>query len=136
MFEAIHEFAVLGTACFMMALATIWYSPMLFGKFWMQEVGLTDEIVEKTKPDMWKHMLLTFVSYVVMLGILAHVVVYAPLLGLTPLVAAGILLVFVLAIGVPMVLFEGRSLRYYAIYTGFYALFILLGTLMLQYWPW
>lgn len=136
MFEVIHEFAVLGTACFMMALATVWYSPMLFGTQWMKEVGLTDEMIEKTKPDMWKHMVLTFISYVVMLGLLAYVVVYAPLLSLTPLMAAGLLGAFVAAGAVPAVLFEGRTVRYYAIHVGFSILFIVLGVLILQYWPW
>jgi len=136
MFEMIHEFAVLGTACFMMALATVWYSPMVFGSMWMKEVGLTDEMVEKTRPDMWKHMLLTFGSYVVMLGLLSLMVAYAPMLKLEPLVAAGYLSLFVAAAGVPTILLEGRSIRYYGIYVGFYVLFILLGVLILQYWPW
>ena len=136
MFEVIHEFAILGTACFMMALATVWYSPMLFGNIWMKEVSLTEEMVEKTKPDMWKHMALTFGSYVVMLGLLALVVAYAPLLSLSPLTAAGFLALFVAAGAVPTILFEGRSITYYSIYVGFYVLFIILGVLILQYWPW
>lgn len=136
MFEVIHEFAVLGTACFMLALATIWYSPLLFGKVWMRETKMTQEMLEKAQPDNWKHMLVTFVSYVVMLGLLAVMVVYAPLLGLTPLCAAGLLSLFVVAGVVPTTLFEGRSFRYFAIQAGFSVLFIVLGTLMLQYWPW
>ena len=136
MFEAIHEFAVLGTTCFMMALATVWYSPMMFGTIWMKEARLTDDMIEKSKPDMWKHMTLTFVSYTVMLAFIAQMVVYAPLLSLKAIEAAGLLVLFVAAGAVPLVLFEGRSIRYFGIQIGFYAVFILLGTLMLQYWPW
>ena len=136
MFELIHEFAVLGTACFMLALATIWYSPMLFGKTWMRETKITPEMLEKAQGDNWKHMFLTFVSYVIMLGLLALMVVYAPFLGLTPLFASGILSIFVVAGTVPNTLFEGRSRTYFLIQAGFHVLFIVLGTLMLQYWPW
>jgi len=136
MFEMIHEFAVLGTACFMMALATVWYSPMLFGNIWMKEVGLTEDILEEKKSDMWKHMLLTFISYCVMLGLLSLVVVYAPLLSLEPWLVAVGLTAFVAAVGVPAVLFEGRSFRYYTIQTGFNILFIMFGVMILQYWPW
>ncbi|MFT7507339.1 MAG: hypothetical protein ACI92I_000482 [Acidimicrobiales bacterium] len=136
MFEVIHEFAVLGTACFMMALATVWYSPMLFGKLWMKETGLTDEMIEKAQPHMLKHMVLTFVSYVIMLTLLALLVVYAPKILLQPIEAAGLLALFAAAGLIPAVLFEGRSARYYAISVGFYVTFILLGTLMLQHWPW
>ena len=136
MFELIHEFAVLGTACFMLALATVWYSPMLFGKAWMREAKITKEMLEKAQPDNWKHMLVTFVSYVVMLGLLAVMVVYAPILDLSPLCAAAYLSLFVVAGLVSTTLFEGRSFRYFFIQAGFYVLFIVLGTLMLQYWPW
>ena len=136
MFELIHEFAVLGTSFFMMALATVWYSPMLFGNLWMKEVGLTEDVLEEKRSDMGKHMIVTFVSYCVMLGLLSLVVVYASLLSLEPWVVAGGLSVFVAALGVPSVLFEGRSVRYYTIQTGFNVVFIMLGVLMLQYWPW
>ena len=136
MFEVIREFAVLGTTCFMMALATVWYSPMMFGSIWMKEARLTDDMIEKAKPDMWKHMVLTFISYTILLVLIAQMVVYAPLLSLEAIEAAGLLVLFVAAGAVPLVLFEGRSIRYFGIQIGFYAVFILLGTLMLEYWPW
>lgn len=136
MFDLIHEFAVLGTACFMMALATVWYSPMLFGKAWMRETGITDEMIEKAQPHMWQHMLLTFVSYVGMLGFLSLLVVYAPVLGFVVWKAAAALALFLALAAVAPTLFEGRSVTYYGIRVGFYAVFIILGALMLQYWPW
>ncbi len=136
MFDLIHEFSVLGTACFMMALATIWYSPMLFGKTWMQELSITDEMIEKAQPDMWKHMILTFVSYVVMLGLIAIAIVYVPLLGFTSLQFSLALALFVAAAAVAPALFEGRSVAYYGIRVGFYAVFIVAGTFILENWPW
>jgi len=136
MFEVVHEFAVLGTACFMMALATVWYSPMFFGKIWMKETGLTDEKVEKAQPEMMKHAALTFISYSIMLTLLSQLIAYAPDVGLEPLRAAGLLSVFIVAGAVPVTLFEGRTIRYFSIQIGFYVLFIMLGTGILQYWPW
>lgn len=136
MFELIHEFAVLGTASFMMALATVWYSPMLFGKVWMKETGLTNESIEAAEVHMLKHMLLTFTSYTVMLTLLALVLAYLPMLPITALQAAVLISVFVAASAVGPTLFEGRSLTYYAIRVGFYVLFIVLGTFILEFWPW
>ena len=136
MFELIHEFAVLGIAFFMLALATIWYSPMVFGKKWMQEVKITPEMIEAAEADAWQHMVLTFISYVFMLSLLALLVVFAPKISLTPVQAAAILSVFVVATFIPATLFEGKTLRYFLIQSGFFVLFIMLGTLMLQYWPW
>lgn len=136
MFELIHEFAVLGTACFMMALATVWYSPMLFGTAWIREAKISDEMMAAGESQLWKHMVLTFISYTFMLGLLALVVVYAPVLGFAVWkVVVAIALFYALAAVGPTV-FEGRSLTYYAIGVGFHSLFIIMGTLMLQYWPW
>jgi len=136
MFDLIHEFAVLGTACFMMALATVWYSPMLFGNRWMKEVGITQEMVEAMEPQMWKHMVLTFVSYTGMLVLLALVGVYAPVLGFEVWKVAVAITFFVACAAVGPTLFEGRSRAYSLIRVGFYAVFIIIGTLMLQHWPW
>lgn len=132
----IHEFAVLGTASFMMALATVWYSPMLFGKIWMKETGLTEEKIQAAEVHMIKHMILTFVSYTIMLGLLAYFLAYVPLLSVTAIQAVGMISLFVAASAVGPTLFEGRSLQYYAIRVGFYVLFIMLGTFILEFWPW
>lgn len=136
MFEGINEIAVLGTTFLMMAVATIWYSPMLFGNAWMKAVGLTDTDVEKARPNMWKQMVVTFVSYAFLLLMLAYVVMYAPVIGIATLKVALILSLSMAAFAVATVVWEGRSLIYYCINVGFYSVFILLGTLILQYWPW
>jgi TRAP-type uncharacterized transport system fused permease subunit len=75
-------------------------------------------------------------SYALMLVLIAQMVVYAPRLSLEPIEAASLLALFVALGAVSTVLFEGRSIRYFAIQVGFYAVFILLGTLILEYWPW
>ena len=136
MFSLISLFAIFGTACFMMALASIWYSPMLFGNAWMREVGISDTMLEEAQKDKWKHVLLTFISFSVMLGFLSYMVAYAPKLGFRPIELSFALSVFFASAMVAPTLFEGRSLRYYGIKVGFYVLFIMLGTLVLEYWPW
>lgn len=136
MFDLIHEFSVLGTACFMMALATVWYSPMLFGKAWMRELSITDEMVEQAQPDMWKHLSLTFFSYVGILSLLALLIAYVPLLGFPVWRVSVALALFVAFAAVGPAVFEGRSVTYYAIRVGFYIVFIIVGTFILQYWPW
>lgn len=136
MFDVVHEFAVLGTTFFMMALATVWYSPMLFGKRWISEARITDTMLASAESQAGKHMVLTFCSYAVMLFMLALVVAYAPRVGLQPLEAAGLIVLFVSAGAIPAALFEGRSIRYFGIQAGFYSIFIVVGVALLEYWPW
>lgn len=136
MFDLIHEFSVLGTACFMMALATVWYSPMLFGTRFMRESGVTQKMIDDKQPQMLKHMALTFVSYVGMLTVLALLGSVASVLGMAVWEIAALASLFIACALIPAVLFEGRSGVYYAIQAGFYVVFVMLGTLMIQYWPW
>jgi len=134
-FELIDIVAVLATAFFMMALCTIWYSSMLFGKVWNKEVGILPLWLQSTKG----HMLLlgtTFVCYVIALCVLSYVVTIAPLLSLSLLQIASLSTLFALALLGMFSVAEGRRFPYYFVNAGFLAVFITGGILILAYWPW
>lgn len=128
-FEIINEVAVLGTTLLMMAVATIWYSEGLFGK-------ITIEAGDKKRSDTLLTLALTFTSYFVVLAILAYLIALSPLLPATPFVIALFAVAFALALGVLPVVSQGRSFPYYLVNGGFITIFIIGGTVVLQYWPW
>lgn len=136
MFEGVNEIAVLGTTFFMMAVATVWYSPMLFGTVWMKATRLTDEDTQKAKKTMWLQILLTFVSYASMLLLLGYVIAFAPTLGLTAFNASLLLVGFVWAVLIAFIIWELKPFSYYFIHAGFFGVFIIVGTFLLDYWPW
>lgn len=134
-FELIDIVAVLATALFMMALCTVWYSSMLFGKVWNKEIGTLPGWLQSTKG----HMVLlsvTFGCYVVALSVLSYVVTIAPLLSLSLLQIAGISTLFAFSLLGIFSVAEGKRLPYYFVHGGFLAVFIIGGTLILSYWPW
>ncbi len=63
---------ILVAAIASVALGALWYSPKMFGTGWMQMVGLTDERAALHKKKMPLHILVGFVSLVVMAYVLAH----------------------------------------------------------------
>jgi len=62
-FAAIHEFAVLGTTFFILALATLWYSPLLFGNLWLRVSKTTGVVFDETKAGFWKQLGSAFVAH-------------------------------------------------------------------------
>lgn len=136
MFEVVHEIAVVGTALFMIAIATLWYSPYLFQKQWMKAVGLTESDIENGESLTKRNIVITFVSYVIAVFLIAVAIGYAEIFGLpVQKVAIGLTIGFA-ALVAGFVVWEQRTLTYYLITVGFSSVFIIGSTCLLFYWPW
>lgn len=135
-FDVINEVAVLATTLLMMAVATVWYSEVLFGKMLMGASSVQKESTDKNKSNTLLILALTFISYFVILAILAYLIALSPLLPASPFVVAIFAVAFALALGILPVVSEGRPFPYYLVNGGFVSLFIVGGTFVLHYWPW
>ena len=70
----INYWAVLVAAIAQFVIGMAWYSPMLFGKTWMKEMGLTDKDMKASKEKgMMKEMVIALISALVMAYVLSHV---------------------------------------------------------------
>jgi hypothetical protein len=110
-------------------LGVLWYSNRLFGKRWLQEIGLTEETVEKS------HMVRTFATTIVLqfISATALAVVLGPdsgwLEGLQLGLIVGICWVAT-SYGITY-LFEQRSRCIFMINAGYYiVLFAIMGTIV------
>lgn len=135
-FAVIHEFAVIGTTFFMLALATLWYSPLLFGTMWARVSKQAGVVFDESSANFVRQLSLTFIAYAVEVSLLAWLLAYAPGHGLVPWQLAAVLMLFTAAVTAPPVLFEDRPVAYYAIHTGFMVVFIGVSVAALTYWPW
>lgn len=131
MFDLINEVAVLGTTFLMMAVSTVWYSNMLFGKFIIKE----DAAVSKHF-DAKIQFLITFVSYFILLSLTAYALVVAPLLNFSLWTTLVGITLFSIALIASSYSFEQRSWREFLIIALFYGVCISGGGLVLTYWPW
>jgi hypothetical protein len=135
-FAVIHEFAVLGTTFFMLALATLWYSPLLFGTAWARVSKSAGVVFDESSANFVRQLSITFLAYLGEVTLIAWLLAYVPQLNLAYWQAAAVLMLFTGLVTVPPVIFEERPLAYYAIHTGFMVVFIGISVAALAYWPW
>jgi len=128
-FPEINYWAVLVSALAFFALGTIWYSPALFAKAWMKELGLTKENAPTG------NMVKTFgVSFLLMLVMAFNLAAFIGngmgwQFGMTAGALTGIGWV-ALAIGINY-LFERKSFRFWLINAGYMAVsFTVMGVII------
>ena len=112
----LNWWAILITGVINVILGGIWYSPMVFGKTWMELTG-----IKEMKPNP-KTMFGMFVVALLIAAVLTHFVVYASagtfMLGLEVGVLAAI--GFVVLPGASSTLASGTSWKLWAINTGYW----------------
>lgn len=130
----VNYIAVLVCGVIAMVLGSLWYGP-LFGKPWMKELGMSKgQMNQAMKKGMAKNYVIMFISSLLLAYVLAHVLGFASNdMGGTS-VSNGLQggfwmwLGFVATTMLGKVLWEGKSLKLYAIDSGYYlALILLMG---------
>jgi hypothetical protein len=128
-----NVWAVLTAALASFVLGGLWYSPLLFGRAWQRETGLTDE-----KLANGNNALIFGVSFVLCL---AAAFVFAMFLGPRPPLALGLgagasagLFWVSSSFGINY-LFERKSLKLFAINGGYHTLQFTAIGLILALWP-
>ncbi len=133
----INYWAVLVAAIVSMVIGGLWYSPVLFGKLWMQLSGITQkQIAEAKKKSMTKAYVLQFIASLIMACTLAHVF---SLLNVTTLSYAletmfFLWLGFIATVMVGKVLWEGKSWSLYLLDATHYLVTFFAMSLVLFYW--
>ena len=121
----VNYIAVLAAAIASMGVGFLWYSPLLVGNQWLAEMGLSKKDMEKGKKNANKMYMLSTLGALVMAYVLYHVVEmsvafygYSRLqTGLTS--AFWMWLGFVMPVQMTEVLFGGKSMKLFAINTGY-----------------
>lgn len=136
MFENVHEIAVLVSAILAMAVGSIWYSPLLFGKHWMRAAGLKESDLDSQKDKIVRLMVYAFIANLVLLFVVAKFVGIAQAAGET-IKSVGTLLVILLgAMMAGAVIWEERPISYLFINVGYATVIIFGGMSVIWYWPW
>lgn len=116
-----------------MAAGAFWYSPVLFAKAWMSEVGLTAERIQADRAGAYRGYAVSIVASIVIAFTLAIIVEAAgadtALDGLVLGLLAGV--GFVAATQASNYTFESKSLKLYLINIGYpVVVFVVLGILL------
>lgn len=133
--------AVIVAAIASFVLGWLWYSPLLFGKMWMKEMGVSQAEQEKGKKEMQKKMLPVMVggliSQLVMAYVLAHVIAMGMLAEIGSGISSGfwMWLGFVATVQLGMILWEGRTVKYYLINVTYWLAGLIAMAAIITYWP-
>lgn len=129
----VNYLAVLLAAVASMVLGFLWYSPMLLGKAWMKERGLTAETIKKEQQGMGMLYGLSFVVALITAYVLSHVMTMAVNFFHMPLLNTGLTsafwmwLGFVMPVQATATIFGNHNFKLFAIDTGYQ-----LGSLLLM----
>jgi hypothetical protein len=136
MFEGIDLVPIIVSALLMLAVGSIWYSPLLFGRHWMRATGLTETDLEGAKDTIWRQLLMAFITNVVLLGIIAQFVTMAQSLDQSIRYIATVLTIFLASVMANVVIWEQKKISYLLINIGYAAVVIFGGLTVIWYWPW
>ncbi|MBI2612836.1 DUF1761 domain-containing protein [Candidatus Kaiserbacteria bacterium] len=140
----INYLAVLGAAVVAIGLGFLWFGP-LFGKQWMESIGITPDKMEAMKAaakekGMGKNYAIMTLSTLVMSYVLAHALIFASTYLNTTGTTAGLQtgfwnwLGFVVPVTLGSVLWDGKSWKYWFITAGYYLAALLLMGVVLALW--
>ncbi len=132
-FGTINILAVVVSAVAAMVAGFIWYSPPLFEKAWLEEIGRTREQLEGDSPLKY---LVAFVGSLLMAYILARLldIVGGPSLELGVLLAVVVWIAFVAATSAVNFAFASRPVRLWLIENGSHLLALLVMGVILGVW--
>ena len=127
--------AALVSAIASFILGALWYSPLLFGNFWLKESGMTTEKMAAAKQKgMKKLYLFNFISTFITAWAVAYIVsnqtfYLADALPLMFICWLG----FIAATSFGSVIWEGKSVKYFSINVGYHLVSIVLMTVISYY---
>lgn len=129
----INYWAVLAAAVAKFVLGALWYSPLLFGKSWMQLTGVSDAQMKAALP---KGMIADLVGSLVMAFVLAHAVLFAGAHGFGSGLLAGFAcwLGFIGLTTLSANVYENRPVALYLLNNAYLLLALLLMGVILALW--
>src|SRR5579885_2405073 len=122
----INILAVIVSGIVTFGIGALWYSPLLFGKQWMEFNGVTPDKVEAMRKDSARLYGISFVGYLVMAAMFAILLRMTHIERVVGGAKLGLLLWlgFVATVGLTASLYGGRNLKAYALDAGYQLVFL------------
>lgn len=121
----INFIAVLLAAVVFMGIGFLWYHPMVLGKPWMKEKGLSADDLKKAQKEMGKFYGVAFVAGLLTAYVLAHVMVMAENFFHYSMLSTGLTSAFWMWLGFVMptqlgaTIFGSKNWKLFGIDTGY-----------------
>lgn len=136
MLENIPEVPILVSSLLAIAIGSIWYSPIVFGKYWMRAIGFSEDDLDISEKHMAKLLSFGFFAHIILFFALAKFVARATAFEEPIWPVAGLLVLLLGAAMAVSVIWERRPLSYLCINIGYSAIVVFGGMSVIAYWPW
>ena len=117
-FQNINLWAVLIAAFTKVIIGSFWYSPLVQGKRWMRESGLTEEDFKKGHPIWLMAILSLFFAFVAALGMAFFMTPQSTMLSGAGM-GAMVSIIWISTSKANTTLFENYSIKHYLIHAGY-----------------
>ena len=136
MFSDVNEIAVVVTALLCIAVGSIWYSPLVFGKYWMSAARLTAEDLSMTRSFLIRSLTYAGVANIVFVYVIARLIARVAPEQFSLVTQGGLLILLIAASMASVVVWEKKSFIYLAIHIGYVSLVVCTSIVVLSLWPW
>jgi hypothetical protein len=117
-FAKVNIWAVVLAGVSYLIVGALWYSPLLFGKQWIQLNGFTDEDFKTNKP-MWMITLVSFLSATVSAFVISWILGVNSSATFGAIIGGGIAFFWITMSKLTNVLFENQPVKLFLIHAGF-----------------
>lgn len=136
MFFDINIWAILTGGLSAVIVGFIWYSPVVFGKLWMALAGIADGDLEAGKKKMPLMAFTGFLAATILAWVMAHFAIVWGALTIGSALEIGfwVWLGFMMPVQLSPVLWEGKSLKYFAINAGYWLVTTVVVAIIVSLW--
>jgi hypothetical protein len=132
-FSRVNFWSVILAAFTYLIIGSLWYSPLMFGKMWVELIGFRDEDFKASKP-LWLIMILSFLSAVVAAFVISAVLGPRSNAEFGAIVGAAIAICWISMSKLTDVLFENKPVKLFILHAGFdLVTFMVMGAIV-GYW--
>ncbi len=136
MFSDVNEIAIVVTALLCIAIGSIWYSPLVFGKYWMSAARLSGEDLNMNRSSLIRSLAYAGVANTIFVYVVARLIARASAEQFSLATIGGLLVLLITASMASVVVWEKKSFVYLAIHIGYISLVVCFSIVVLSLWPW
>lgn len=133
MLTRVNIWSVILAAVIYLIIGSLWYSPLLFGKYWIKLIGFCDEDFKTNKP-MWLILVLSFLSAAVAAFMISAVLGPRSSVVTGAIVGAAVAICWITMSKLTDVLFENKPVRLFLLHAGFDLVSFMLMGAIVGYW--
>ncbi len=136
MLDTVNEMAIVVSALLTLAIGSIWYSPLVFGSYWLSAAGLFEADLRASKKNLIRAIIYACIANIFFAYAIARLVALAEAERMAFIEMCLLLVILLGAVMANVVVWEKKPLSYLAIHIGYISLVVCFTTIVIAFWSW